>query len=74
MAAVTQCVVCFDEIDNPANYLCDNCAMELEQDAIIRKAAKAGIELSPGDFEVINGESTLDGMDPAEWLEAMTQA
>ncbi len=38
---------------------------------IIDRARQNGINLSPADFRTIDGEPTLDGMDPAEWLDAM---
>jgi hypothetical protein len=38
----------------------------------IRKAAREGIELEPSNFKLIDGVWTLDGMDPDEWLHAMT--
>lgn len=38
----------------------------------IAAARAAGIELTPDDFEVVDGEPTLDGMRPSEWLAAMT--
>lgn len=40
--------------------------------AIIAKAALHGIELTPADFIDYGDGPTLDGMDAAEWLEAMT--
>lgn len=40
---------------------------------IIAKAKKADINLTPGDFQIINGdELIIDGMDADEWLDAMT--
>jgi hypothetical protein len=40
---------------------------------VIRKAGRAGIELSLSDFRLIDGEGPyIDGMDPDEWLDAMT--
>lgn len=38
----------------------------------IRDAAEADIYLSPRDFTVVGGDVYLDGMDPSEWLHAMT--
>lgn len=38
----------------------------------IAKAAKHDIELSPGDFMIIDGDLYIDGMDPGEWIDAMT--
>jgi hypothetical protein len=38
----------------------------------IATAQRAGIDLQPGDFRVIDGELTIDGMDAGEWLDAMT--
>ncbi|WP_176462162.1 hypothetical protein [Rhodococcus sp. 06-156-3C] len=38
----------------------------------IRDARAHGIELSRSDFKVYDGEPTLDGMHPFDWLAAMT--
>lgn len=46
--------------------------MEDTRAEIIALASAGHIELSPDDFEMIDGDWTLDGMDPAEWVEAMT--
>lgn len=43
-----------------------------EADAVIAAAAEHDIELTWQQFEVIDGELYLDGMDPREWLDAMT--
>lgn len=45
----------------------DTAAMEW-----VDRASKKGIELTPGDFVIIDGEPTIDGMSPSEWLDAMT--
>lgn len=47
---------------------------ELAQEAAkwIQEAAKHDIELSPGNFEIIDGDLYIDGMDPGEWIDAMT--
>lgn len=31
-----------------------------------------GVSLAPADFQILDGAPTLDGMSPAEWLDAMT--
>lgn len=38
----------------------------------IETAAKKGITLEPADFVWIDGGPTIDGMDPAEWIDALT--
>lgn len=43
-----------------------------EIDYVIAEAAKHDIKLEVSDFRIIDGEITLDGMHPAEWLDAMT--
>lgn len=40
-------------------------------DRYITKAADGDITLKVGDFQVIDGDVYLDGMDPDEWLESM---
>lgn len=43
--------------------------MNLNEREIIRKAAMYGITLGPDDFAE---DGTVDGMEPLEWLDAMT--
>lgn len=38
----------------------------------IKRAAREDIELTPENFVITDGEPTIDGMSPREWLEAMT--
>lgn len=45
--------------------------MDIITKAIARAAAE-DIALERSDFVVIDGEPTLDGMDPDEWIDAMT--
>lgn len=40
--------------------------------AAIAKAATHEITLTPGDFRIIDGDVYLDGMDPFDWIHAMT--
>ncbi|MFC4949045.1 hypothetical protein [Pseudonocardia sp. GCM10023141] len=46
--------------------------MSVEIDRHIARAARHDIELTPSDFRLIDGGWYLDGMDPAEWIDAMT--
>lgn len=41
--------------------------------SLIARAATWDLALDADDFTITNGEVWLDGMDPAEWLDAMTQ-
>lgn len=43
-----------------------------EMDAAIAYAAENGLTLEPRDFDVIDGWLYVDGMDPAEWVDALT--
>lgn len=44
-----------------------------ERDTIIERASTHGIDLSRDDFEWVDGWGfLLDGLDPAQWLDAMT--
>ena len=43
-----------------------------ERDRIIADAREHGIDLDPSDFRRDGDGWTLDGMNPAEWLHAMT--
>ena len=47
-------------------------ALRVEADKYIARAAEHDITLSYKDFEVIDGEIWLDGMDPGDWIDAMT--
>lgn len=47
-------------------------SLEVEAKEYIEKAAKHDIPLELDDFTIIDGEITLDGMDPGDWLDAMT--
>jgi hypothetical protein len=42
-----------------------------ERVKVIRRAKENDLELTLSDFKKIDGEWTLDGMDPGEWLDAM---
>lgn len=44
---------------------------KIMHDAIAR-AAQHEIDLDPTDFRLIDGEVTLDGMIPNEWIDALT--
>lgn len=46
--------------------------MTAEADKIIAAAEKHDLILTHQSFQVIDGELYIDGMDPAEWLDAMT--
>lgn len=39
---------------------------------VIERAARHDIQLSVQDFIVEDGLPTIDGMDPGEWLDALT--
>lgn len=43
----------------------------LEVEKVVNKASDNGIVLELADFRYIDGEFTVDGMNPYEWLEAM---
>jgi len=43
-----------------------------EMQRVIEAAVKHNIPLTTDNFKVIDGGLTIDGMDPAEWLDAMT--
>ena len=51
---------------NPAASIAD------EMDAVIASAAEHDIELTDANFTITDGELFIDGMDPVEWLDAMT--
>ncbi|MFF8464890.1 hypothetical protein ACF071_29605 [Streptomyces albidoflavus] len=38
----------------------------------LERAKSAGVELSPGDFNWDEDRPTIDGMEPADWLDHMT--
>ena len=40
----------------------------------IAQAAEHELTLRPNNFRVLGGEVTIDGMEPAEWIAAMTNA
>lgn len=43
-----------------------------ENTAWIEAAARKGIVVGQDSFKQIDGSWTIDGMDPGEWIEAMT--
>lgn len=46
--------------------------MDKEITRTIQRAKRHGITLAEADFRLIDGEPTLDGMSPDEWIDAMT--
>lgn len=38
----------------------------------IAAGKRAGLDLKPSDFVIIDGEPTIDGMPPREWIDAMS--
>lgn len=46
--------------------------MDPEIQRYITDAAKSGIQLDPTDFVMSDEGWTIDGMEPAEWIHAMT--
>lgn len=47
-------------------------ALAEEANGWMAQAGEAGITLTPRDFTVFEGGLYLDGMDPGEWIDAMT--
>ncbi|SIH33791.1 Uncharacterised protein [Mycobacteroides abscessus subsp. abscessus] len=45
--------------------------MDNEIRATIDRAASHGITLTPEQFQLIDGDYCLDGMEPNEWLDAV---
>lgn len=43
-----------------------------DKSEVIRDAAAVGITLTRADIERIDGDLFVDGMDPYDWLDAMT--
>lgn len=43
-----------------------------EIDKVIAAASREGIVLRRSDLQTVDGDLFLDGMDPYEWLQAMT--
>lgn len=45
----------------------------MTKEKVIAMARDAGISLEPDDIKAVSGGYTIDGMDPREWVEAMTE-